>query len=182
MSSILRWTLLVLAGSALTSVASAATFVVNGVQLGMTQAQVESVLGDKITCTARAPSPTDPSQMTCVSTEFANKKALSDTFAGQKTVIRYHILDGHVARISFLGLPSLAFDHVVKTMEGTYGKAKIESKEVRFMKSDLIDKHATWRNDAGDEIVFDKYSPGNLDRSFLNFYAVAYPQAMRANP
>ena len=182
MSSVWRWRWLVLAGSALAGTASAANFEVSGVQLGMTQPQVEAARGDKIECAARAPSDTDPSQMTCVSAEFAKSKALSDTFAGQKTVIRYHLLDGHVARISFLGLPSLAFDQIVKTMETTYGKAEVESKVVRFMKSELVNKRAAWRNDAGDAIVFDKFSPGNLDRSYLNFYANSWPQNLRPKP
>jgi len=183
MSSVWRWRWLVLATSGLAGIASAANFEVSGVQLGMTQAQVEAARGDKIQCAARTPSDTDPSQATCVSTEFAKKKGLSDTFAGQKTVIRYHILDGHVARISFLGMPSLAFDHIVKAMESTYGKAEVASWITRVaIKSELVNKRATWRNDAGDAIVFDKFTAGNLDRSYLNFYGESWPQALRPKP
>jgi len=178
----LRWVLL--AGFAVAGIASAAGYEVNGVQLGMTQAEVQAVFGDKIQCTARSPSGTDPSQVTCVSAAFAQKKALSDTFAGMKTVIRYHVLDGHVARISFLGLPSMAFDHIVTTMEKTYGKANVAKKDVRvgIKSSEMVNKRATWHNDAGDEIVFDKYTAGNLDRGYLNFYSAAYPQSLRPAP
>jgi hypothetical protein len=173
-----------LAGFAVAGIASAAGYEVNGVQLGMTQAEVQAVFGDKIQCTARSPSGTDPSQVTCVSAAFAQKKALSDTFAGMKTVIRYHVLDGHVARISFLGLPSMAFDHIVTTMEKTYGKANVAKKDVRvgIKSSEMVNKRATWHNDAGDEIVFDKYTAGNLDRGYLNFYSAAYPQSLRPAP
>jgi hypothetical protein len=178
----LRWILL--AGLGVSGVASATGYEVNGVHLGMTQAEVQAVFGDKIQCTARSPSDSDPSQVTCASTAFVQKKTLSDTFAGQKTVIRYHVLDGHVARISFLGLPSMAFDHIVTTMEKTYGKADVAKKDVRvgIKSSEMVNKRAKWHNDAGDEIVFDKYTAGNLDRGFLNFYAASYPQSLRPAP
>jgi len=177
----LRWALL--AGISIAGVASAASYEVNGVRLGMTQADVQAAFGDKIECTSRSPSDTDPSQVTCVSTAFAQKKVLSDTFVGLKTVIWYHVLDGHVAWISFLGLPSMAFDDVVKRMEKTYGKADVASQDVRIgIKSELVNKRATWRNDAGDAIVFDKYTAGNLDRSYLNFYSSSWPQSLRPAP
>ena len=87
----------------------------------------------------------------------------------------HHILDGQLARISFLGFPSLAFDSVLQTMEATYGKAKVAVEEIRAMKKGkLVDKHATWRNDAGDVIIFDKYSPGNINYAYLNYYADSY--------
>ena len=178
----LRWILL--AGFGITGIASAASFEVNGVHLGMTQAEVQAVFGDKITCTARSPSDTDPSQATCVSTAFAQKKVLSDTFVGLKTVIWYHVLDGHVAWISFLGLPSMAFDDVVKRMEKTYGKADVASQDINIgiKSSEMVNKRATWHNDAGDAIVFDKYTAGNLDRSYLNFYGPSFPQNLRPAP
>jgi hypothetical protein len=156
-------------------IARAASFDVDGAQLGMTQEALQAKFGDKVVCTARTPSDTDPSQATCVNAAFSKKKTLTDTFAGQKTVIFYHILDGHLARISFLGFPSLAFDSVLQAMEGKYGKAKVAVEEIRAMiKGKLVDKHATWRNDAGDVIVFDKFSPGNINYSYLNFYADSY--------
>jgi len=184
MSTLLRSQYVLLAGIGLAGIASAAGFDVNGVYLGMTQAEVQAVFADKIQCTERSPSDTDPSQATCVSTAFARNKTLSDTFAGQKTVIRYHVLDGSVARISFLGLPSMAFDHIVKTMEKTYGKANVVSRDVHvgIKSSEMVNKRATWHNDAGDEIVFDKYTAGNLDRGYLNFYSAAYPQSARPAP
>jgi hypothetical protein len=184
MSTLLRLRWALLAGIGLAGTASAAGYEVNGVHLGMTQAEVQSVLGARIQCTERSPSEKDPSQMTCVSTEFVQKKTLSDTFAGQKTVIWYHVLDGHVARISFLGLPSMAFDHIVTTMEKTYGKANVAKKDVRvgIKSSEMVNKRATWHDDAGDEIVFDKYTAGNLDRGYLNFYSAAYPQSLRPAP
>jgi len=174
-----RWVLL--AGFGVAGIASAASYEVNGVRLGMTQAEVQAVFGDKIACSARSPSDIDPSQVTCVSTAFAQKKVLSDTFVGLKTVIWYHVLDGHVAWISFLGLPSMAFDDVVKRMEKTYGKADVASKDINIgiKSSEMVNKRATWHNDAGDQIVFDKYTPGNLDRSYLNFYGKSWPQALR---
>jgi len=174
-----RWILLAWFGVA--GVAGATGYEVNGVQLGMTQAEVQAVFGDKIQCSARAPSDTDPSQVTCVSTAFAQKKVLSDTFVGLKTVIWYHVLDGHVAWISFLGLPSMAFDDVVKRMEKTYGKADVASKDINIgiKSSDMVNKRATWHNEAGDAIVFDKYTAGNLDRSYLNFYSKSWPQSLR---
>jgi hypothetical protein len=177
----LRWVLL--AGVAVAGIASAAGYEVNGVHLGMTQAEVQSVFGDKIQCTARSPSDADPSQVTCVSAAFAQKNPVRQ-FVGQKTVIWYHVLDGHVARISFLGLPSMAFDHIVTTMEKTYGKANVAKKDVRvgIKSSEMVNKRAKWHNDAGDEIVFDKYTAGNLDRGFLNFYSAAYPQSLRPDP
>jgi len=175
-----RWT--VLGALGLASIASAANFEVDGVQLGMSQAQVEAAQSGKLKCSPRAPSDADPSQVTCVSAAFADKKTLSDTFAGQKTVIRYHILDGHVARISFLGMPSLAFDHIVKTMEATYGKPEVASWTTRLMKSELVNKRATWSNEAGDAIVFDKFVAGNVDRSFLNFYSKSWPDNLRPKP
>ena len=178
----LRWSLL--AAFAATGIARASNFEVNRVHLGMTQADVQALFGDKIRCTARPPTDTDPSQVTCVSTAFAEKKVLSDTFVGLKTVIWYHILDDHVARISFLGLPSMAFDDVVKRMEKVYGKADVASKDINIgiKSSEMVNKRATWRNDAGDAIVFDKYTAGNLDRSYLNFYSQSYPQSSRPAP
>jgi hypothetical protein len=144
------------------------------------QDELQAKVGDKVECAARAPNDTDPSQATCVSKAFSKDKKLSDTFAGQKTVLRYHILDGRVARISFLGFPSMAFDHIVRTMEATYGKADVVSRDVQVaIKSELVNKHATWRNDAGEAIVFDKYSAGNLHRAYLNFYSGSYPKSMR---
>ena len=74
----LRWVLL--AGLAVAGNASAANYAVNGVHLGMTQAEVQAVFGDKIQCSARSPTDIDPSQVTCVSAAFAQKKVLSDTF------------------------------------------------------------------------------------------------------
>ena len=160
--------------------AHGASYDVNGVRLGMTQEQVQATLGDKTECTTRTPSDQDPSQVTCVSPVFAKKKAFSDTFVGLKTVIRYHILDEHVARISFLGFPSMAFDDIVRKMEATYGKANVVDQDVRGgIKSELVNKRATWGSEGGDMIVFDKYSAGNLDRSHLNFYSNSYPGAMR---
>ncbi len=184
MSILLRLRLTLVAAIGLAGIANAAGYDVNGVHLGMTQAEVQALFGDRIQCASRSPSETDPSQMTCVSTAFVQKKTLSDTFAGQKTVVRYHVLDGHVARISFLGLPSMAFDHIVTTMEKAYGKANVAKKDVRvgIKSSELVNKRATWHNDAGDEIVFDKYTAGNLDRGFLNFYSAAYPQSVRPAP
>jgi hypothetical protein len=156
-------------------VAGAASFDVDGAQLGMTQEALQARFGDKIVCTARTPSDTDPSQTTCVNAVFSKNKTLTDTFAGQKTVIFYHILDGQLARISFLGFPSLAFDSVLQTMEAKYGKAKVVVEEIRAMvKGKLVDKHASWHNDAGDAIIFDKFSPGNINYSILNFYADSY--------
>jgi hypothetical protein len=156
-------------------VAGAASFDVDGAQLGMTQEALQARFGDKIVCTARTPSDTDPSQTTCVNAVFSKNKTLTDTFAGQKTVIFYHILDGQLARISFLGFPSLAFDSVLQTMEAKYGKAKVVVEEIRAMvKGKLVDKHATWHNDSGDAIIFDKFSPGNINYSILNFYADSY--------
>ena len=184
MSTAQRWRWVLLAGFGVAGIANAASYEVNGVHLGMTQAEVQAVFGDKITCTARSPSDTDPSQVTCVSTAFAQKKVLSDTFVGLKTVIWYHVLDGHVAWISFLGLPSMAFDDVVKRMEKTYGKADVASKDINIgiKSSEMVNKRATWRNDAGDAIVFDKYTAGNLDRSYLNFYSASWPQILRPAP
>ena len=178
----LRWILMT--GIGLAGIANAANFAVNGVHLGMTQTEVQAVFGDKIQCTERSPNDTDPSQMTCVSTAFAQKKVLSDTFVGLKTVIWYHVLDGHVAWISFLGLPSMAFDDVVKRMEKTYGKADVASKDINIgiKSSEMVNKRATWHNDAGDAIVFDKYTAGNLDRSYLNFYSASWPQNLRPAP
>jgi len=177
----LGWIALLGFGAA--SVAHAAAFAANGVSLGMTQADVQAKFGDKITCTSRAVTDTDPAQATCVSSVFAQKKQLSDTFAGQKTVIRYHILDGRVARISFLGFPSLAFDAIVRTMESSYGKASVVNKEIGVVvKGKLVDSTATWHNGSGDSIVFDKYSPGNIDRSYLNFYSDAWWKARKADP
>jgi hypothetical protein len=156
-------------------IAVAAGFDVDGAELGMTQEALQAKFGDKVVCTARTPSDTDPSQATCVSAMYSKKKTLSDTFAGQKTVIWYHILDGHLARISFLGFPSLAFDSVLQTMEPKYGKAKVAVEEIRAMiKGKLVDKRATWRNEAGDVIIFQKYSPGNINYAYLNFYTDAY--------
>jgi hypothetical protein len=156
-------------------VAGAASFDVDGAQLGMTQEALQAKFGDKVVCTARTPSDTDPSQTTCVNAVFSKNKTLTDTFAGQKTVIFYHILDGQLARISFLGFPSLAFDSVLQTMEAKYGKAKVVVEEIRAMvKGKLVDKHATWHNDSGDAIIFDKFSPGNINYSILNFYADSY--------
>src|SRR5512135_3656527 len=103
-----RWILL--AGVAAAGIASAAGYEVNGVRLGMTQAEVQGLFGDKIDCKARTPTDGDPSQVSCVAAAFSRDKVLTDTFAGQKTVIWYNLLDGHVARITFLGFPSLAFD------------------------------------------------------------------------
>ena len=176
------WILLAWFGGA--GIAGAASYEVNGVHLGMTQAEVQAVFGDKIQCSERTPSDTDPAQVTCVSAAFAQKKILSDTFVGLKTVIRYHVLDGHVAWISFLGLPSMAFDDVVKRMEKTYGKADVASKDINIgiKSSEMVNKRATWHNDAGDAIVFDKYTPGNLDRSYLNFYGKDWPQSLRPAP
>jgi len=184
MSTLLRLRWFLLAGIGLAGIASATGYDVNGVHLGMTQAEVQAVFGDKVQCTARTPSDSDPSQATCVSKAFVQEKTLSDTFAGQKTVIWYHVLDGHVARISFLGLPSMAFDHIVATMEKTYGKADVAKKDVRvgIKSSEMVNKRAKWHNDAGDEIVFDKYTAGNLDRGYLNFYSAAYPQSLRPAP
>jgi len=184
MSTLLRSRYILLAGIGLAGIANAANFDVGGVHLGMTQAEVQGVFGDKIQCSERSPSDKDPSQATCVSTTFARNKTLSDTFAGQKTVIRYHVLDGRVARISFLGLPSMAFDHIVKTMETTYGKATVASRDVHvgIKSSEMVNKRATWHNDAGDQIVFDKYTAGNLDRAYLNFYSTAYPRNLRPAP
>jgi hypothetical protein len=156
-------------------VAGAASFDVDGAQLGMTQEALQAKFGDKVVCTARTPSDTDPSQTTCVNAVFSKNKTLTDTFAGQKTVIFYHILDGQLARISFLGFPSLAFDSVLQTMEAKYGKAKVVVEEIRAMvKGKLVDKHASWHNDAGDAIIFDQFSPGNINYSILNFYADSY--------
>jgi hypothetical protein len=161
----------------------AAGFEVHGVHLGMTQEELQAKLGDKIQCSARTPSETDPSQATCVNPAFTQKKVLSDTFAGQKTVIWYHILDGRVARISFLGFPSMAFDSIVHKMEPDYGKANVVSKDVRVMiKGELVNKRATWGSEGGDTIAFAKYSPGNLNRSYLNFYADAYRKALKTEP
>jgi hypothetical protein len=178
----LLWILLAWFGAV--GIASAASYEVNGVHLGMTQAEVQAVFGDKITCTTQSPSDTDPSQVTCVSTAFAQKKVLSDTFVGLKTVIWYHVLDGHVAWISFLGLPSMAFDDVVQRMAKTYGKADVASKDINIgiKSSDMVNNRATWHNDAGDAIVFDKYTAGNLDRSYLNFYSNSWPQRLRPAP
>jgi hypothetical protein len=171
---------LLLGGGA--AVTEAATFQVEGVHLGMTQEELQAQLGSKIHCSARTPSQTDPAQASCVNPAFTQNKKLSDTFAGQKTVIRYHILDGRVARISFLGFPSMAFDAIVQTMEATYGKANVASKTVRIaIKSELVDKRATWGADGGDVIVFDKYTPGNLNRAYLNFYANSYPKPKPKN-
>lgn len=173
-----RWILLT--GFAAAGIASAASYDVNGVRLGMTQEEVQAQLGDKIECTARTPSDADPSQVSCVSKTFSKDKVLSDTFAGQKTVIWYNLLDGHVARITFLGFPSMAFDEIVRRMEPTYGKAKVVSEDARVaVKSELVNKRATWGSEGGDMIIFQKYSPGNLDRSYLNFYGAAFPKAMR---
>jgi hypothetical protein len=184
MSNVQRWRWVLLAGFCIAGIASAASYEVNGVHLGMTQPEVQALFGDKITCSARSPSDTDPSQVTCVSTAFAQKKVLSDTFVGLKTVIWYHVLDGHVAWISFLGLPSMAFDDVVKRMEKTYGKANVASKDINvgIKSSEMVNKLATWRNDAGDAIVFDKYTAGNLDRSYLNFYSDSWPHNLRLAP
>jgi hypothetical protein len=171
------WNVLWIAALAIcaSGVAGAASFDVDGAQLGMTQEALQARFGDKIVCTARTPSDTDPSQTTCVNAVFSKNKTLTDTFAGQKTVIFYHILDGQLARISFLGFPSLAFDSVLQTMEAKYGKAKVVVEEIRAMvKGKLVDKHASWHNDAGDAIIFDKFSPGNINYSILNFYADSY--------
>jgi hypothetical protein len=171
------WHLIWIAALAIgaSGVAGAASFDVDGAQLGMTQEALLARFGDKIVCTARTPSDTDPSQTTCVNAVFSKNKTLTDTFAGQKTVIFYHILDGQLARISFLGFPSLAFDSVLQTMEAKYGKAKVAVEEIRAMvKGKLVDKHATWHNDSGDAIIFDKFSPGNINYSILNFYADSY--------
>jgi hypothetical protein len=174
----LKWILL--AGLGITGISNAASYAVNGIQLGMTQEQVQAVFGDKIECTARIPSDTDPCQATCVSAAFAKDKVLSDTFVGLKTVIWYNILDGHVARISFLGFPSMAFDDIVRKMEPAYGKADVVTQDVRVgIKSELVNKRASWGNEAGEAIVFDKYSAGNLDRSYLNFYSASYPKNLR---
>jgi hypothetical protein len=60
-------------------------------------------------------------------------------------------------------------------MEAKYGKAKVAVEEIRAMiKGKLVDKHATWHNDAGDAIIFEKFSPGNINYSILNFYADSY--------
>jgi hypothetical protein len=171
---------LFLAAFAAAGSARAANFEVNGVHLGMTREEVQAALGNNIECTDRAPSDIDPSQATCISAAFLKDKTLSDTFAGQKTVIKYHILDGRVARISFLGFPSMAFDHIVKAMETTYGKANVVSEDARVtVRAELVNKRATWGSEGGDMIVFQKYSPGNLDRAYLNFYADSYPKAVR---
>ena len=75
----------------------------------------------------------------------------------------------------------MAFDDVVKRMEKTYGKATVASKDINIgiKSSEMVNKRATWKNDAGDAIVFDKYTPGNLDRSYLNFYRTSWPQSLR---
>jgi len=183
MSRAKKSVLILLLGLAISAFANAAEYSVNGVQLGMSQEQVQALFGDKIACSPRTPSDTDPSQATCVNAAFAKDKSRSDTFAGQKTVIWYHILDGKVARISFLGFPSMAFDHIVSAMEPTYGKPKVVSRVMRAgPKSELVNKRATWGAEGDDAIVFDKYSAGNLDRSYLNFYAVSFPQAVRPKP
>ena len=180
MNAIQRWGWFLLLAIGAAGIADAAGFVVKDVRLGMTQEDVRAQFGDKIQCSPRAASETDPSQVTCVSAAFAKYKTLSDTFAGHKTVIRYHLLDGHVARISFLGFPSLAFDSIVRSMQPMYGDATVASQTVQVsMKAKLVNKRATWRNDAGEVIIFDKYSPGNLNRSFLNFYGDSYPKNMR---
>ena len=178
----LRWILLAWLGFA--GVAGAASYEVNGVHLGMTQVEVQAVFGDKIQCTARTPTDIDASQVICVSSAFAQKKVLSDTFVGLKTVIWYHVLDDHVAWISFLGLPSMAFDDVVKRMEKTYGKADVASRDINvgIKSSEMVNKRATWRNDADEAIVFDKYTAGNLDRSYLNFYSSSWPRSLRPAP
>lgn len=185
MSAAQRWGRIVLLalGAVGIAIADAASYEVNGIRLGMTQEEVQAVLGDSIDCTERSPSDSDPSQTTCISAAFLREKTLSDTFAGQKTVIRYHLLDGRVARISFLGFPSMAFDHIVQAMEPTYGKATVVTEEARVsVRAELVNKHATWGSEGGDMIVFQKYSPGNLDYAYLNFYADSYPKAMRPNP
>jgi len=184
MSTAQRWRWVLLAAFGVAGLASAASYEVNGVHLGMTQAEVQAVFGDKIQCAAQSPSDTDPSQVTCVSTAFSQRKILSDTFVGLRTVIWYHVLDGHVAWISFLGLPSMAFDDVVKRMEKTYGKANVASRDINIgiKSSEMVNKRATWHNDAGDAIVFDKYTAGNLDRSYLNFYGKSWPQSLRPAP
>ena len=41
-------------------------------------------------------------------------------------------------------------------------------------KGKIVDKRATWHDDAGDVIIFDKYSPGNINYAYLNFYADSY--------
>ena len=175
------WILLL--GLVASASAEAAGYEVNGVRLGMTQEQVQALFGDKIECAARKPTDTDPSQVSCVSTAFAKNKVLTDTFAGQKTVIWYNLLDGQVARITFLGFPSLAFDDMVRSMESKYGKANVVSDDVRVsVRAELVSKHATWTGEGGELIYFQKYSPGNLDRSYLNFYGASFPKAMRPEP
>ena len=167
-------------GLAAAGVAHGASYDVNGVRMGMTQDEVQALFGDKVECAARTPSDSDPSQVSCVSRTFLKDKALSDTFAGQKTVIWYNLLDGHVARITFLGFPSMAFDGIVRAMEPKYGKAKVVSEDARVaIKSELVNKRATWGSEGGDMIIFQKYSPGNLGRSYLNFYGAAFPKAIR---
>jgi hypothetical protein len=179
MSAAQRLTWILFLGLA-AGMAHAAAYDVNGVRLGMTQEEVQALFGDKIECAARPPSDTDPSQASCVSAKFSKDKVLVDTFAGQKTVIRYQILDGRVARITFLGFPSMAFDNMVHAMEATYGKAKVVNQDIRVgIKSELVNKRAIWGSEGGDMIVFDKYSAGNLERSYLNFYSNAYPKALR---
>jgi hypothetical protein len=49
----MAWVLL--AGFGVAGIASAASYEVNGVHLGMTQAEVQAVFGDKIACTAHRP-------------------------------------------------------------------------------------------------------------------------------
>lgn len=176
-----RWILLT--GFAAAGIASAASYEVNGVRLGMTQEEVQGLFGDKIECKPRTPTDSDPSQVSCVATAFSKDKVLSDTFAGQKTVIWYNLLDGHVARVTFLGFPSMAFDDIVRAMEPKYGKAKVVSEDIRVtVRAELVNKRATWNGEGGETIVFQKFSPGNLDRSYLNFYAATFPKPALPKP
>src|SRR5512146_3335650 len=72
-----RWILLT--GVAAAGIAGAASCEGNGVRLGMTQADVQGLFGDKIECKPRTPSDKDPSQVSCVATAFSRDKALTDT-------------------------------------------------------------------------------------------------------
>src|SRR5580765_4958999 len=85
--------------------AVAAGFEVDGVHLGMTETELQTQLGARVACVKRAPSKSDPSTAICSDPAFAKTKKLPNSFAGHKTLIRYHLLEGRVARISFTGFP-----------------------------------------------------------------------------